>query len=275
MSKYFKEEKEESILISTYIERLKEKDYTSGRDIYEAEYLIEILGDIDLPSYVISVLCDCFHSFGGRYSVRSDDETIKGIYEIWQEYEFLSSSALDSIAFIYIKDLFDKYSLKEKLGEYISLYGMSDDTFEKYYSHIKECADELQEDYIIDAKKLEDDEFIKDSYSDRFIKYLIFDIKFKHYSIDKILECLPSPELVKKDEKQLDEIVRRSHDYFGACYPTSYSMTSDLVKYGKLDFYDEQPSYYVSISKKSIPTTFTKTDFLESTKYHKDKILEK
>lgn len=272
MSKYFIEK--EKILLSKYIEEIVKEDskYYSAiqkeKTVAEVKYLIQCFGDIEMSRDIISKFCDQFHCFGGRYDVRTDLETLKGVYEITKIYPQLSLEALDEIFFVYIKDLFDKYELVDKLGKLIKLFGETDECFEIYKIYIGKKADELQKKYEQKALILDD---YKEEYGEMFIDYLKGLIKRKHFSIDEIISSMPSSELIKKDEEQLSDISKKTRIYFGACYPVSYSMMLAFIK-GNIEKYPDQPSYYIDVCKQDIPTTFTKTEFLESIEKQKKKI---
>ena len=66
-----------------------------------------------------------------------------------------------------------------------------------------------------------------------------------------------------KDKKQLIEISSQTRIYFGCCLPISYQMIESLATERGLDRYPEQPKYLIN-GTKTIDTTFTKQDFLDS-----------
>ena len=74
MSKYFKEEQKQEQSLSKYLEQADEKQQG------ELKYLIEVLGDVSLDVDMMKLFHQQFHCFGGRYSVRTKPETIKGVY---------------------------------------------------------------------------------------------------------------------------------------------------------------------------------------------------
>ena len=268
MSKFFVEEQEEKVLLSKFIEMIQDGTY-EGHLSYPKDVLVrnverikKDITDVELPTSVIKELYMCFHSFGGRYDVRTDSETIKGVYSIYSKYPELSGEAVDHIVHIYIKDLFEDYELEDKLGKFIEVFGKTDDAFEAFYDYANKKADELQVKYDEDAKKLEE---YKMTYEVDYIEYLQGLIKREHFSFDKIVECMPSAELIKADKEQIRDISERTRIYFGACYPISYSLTRGLVK--DSNYLDDCGEFsYVVNSETRIPATFTKEQFLESIK---------
>ena len=276
MSKYFVEEQEEKVLLSKFIEMVQEGTYKGHlsfpKDVIvsNVERIKKDISDVQLPPSIIERLYMCFHSFGGRYSVRSESESIQGIYGIYSKYPELSSKAVDSIIHIYIKDLFDKYDLEDKLVKFIEVLGKTDDAFEAFYNYADQKAEELQVFYEEEAKKLEE---YKSTYETDYISYLQGLITSEHISLDRILASMPSAEIIKADKEQLSDISASTRIYFGVCYPMSYSMTRLLAKDSNgLDKCDEL--YYVVNGDRKIPTTFTKEQFLESVK-EKQKVFSK
>ena len=272
MSKYFMEKEDEKVLLSKHKEEIEIDNskfcgFYSQSTIPRINYLIKQLGDVKMTREVIAVFCNQFNCFGGRYDVRTDLETFEGVYKITNRYPKLSKTAIDRIISIYIQDLFEKYQLVDKLDKFIKMFGETDECFELFYTYIEKKADQLQKGYNWQAGKLKKYKYI---YGEEFITYLQGLIKRNHISKDAIIECLPSAALVKKDEEQLNEIVERTRIYFGACYPTSYSMTTSLIR-GKIEQWPEQPTYYIDVLQKEIPTTFTKQEFLDSVEKQKVK----
>lgn len=268
MSKYFVEKQEEKILLSKFIEMIGEGSY-EGHLSHPKEVIAKNVGwvmddltDVELPISIISELYGCFHRFGGRYDVRSESDTIKGLYSLYSKYPKLSGTAIDAVSSIYIKDLFDEYDLENMLGKFISVFGETDEAFEVFYNYVEKKADELQVIYDDDAKKLEE---YKLTYEPEYIEYLQGLIKYEHLSLDKIIASLPSPELVKTDKEQLRDISASTRIYFGVGYPISYSLTKRLVK-DKDSLSTSDELYYVINNDKKVPATFTTAEFLESVK---------
>lgn len=268
MSKYFVEEQEEKVLLSKFIEMIKDGSYeghlSHPKEIIakNVSWVMDDLTDVELPVSIIKKFYGCFHSFGGRYDVRTEPETIKGIYSLYSKYPQLSDNAMDHIIHIYIKDLFDEYDLENMLGKFIGVFGETDEAFEVFYNYVERKADELQVIYDEDSKKLEE---YKLTYEPQYIEYLQGLIKYEHLSVDKIIASLPSPELVKTDKEQLNDISTSTRIYFGVGYPISYSLTKRLVKNSD-SLSESDELYYVINNDKKVPATFTTTEFLESVK---------
>ena len=63
----------------------------------------------------------------------------------------------------------------------------------------------------------------------------------QHFCLEEIKKCLPSAEIIKKDEVQLKSIVASTRIYFGTCDPISYQMVKTLATGEGLDYFPEQP----------------------------------
>lgn len=271
MKKYFKEEENQKLKLSEYLKMDKsEFQYFVYDDEYRervTKYIMGIIGDVELDEETYAAFISEFRCFGGRYDVRTNKETIKGVYEITQKYPYLTKDAIQYVWFVYINDLFETYSLDEMLGKYIELYGKTEEGFLKYIDHVEKVADEFNKQFDEDAAKL--DEYCKDYDSD-LIKHLRYIIKRKHIKSEKILSVLPSRELIDKDREQLMDICNKTRIYFGACQPISYQMIERLATGVGLDDYPEQPKYCINESR-TIDATFTKQEFLDSIQKEKAK----
>lgn len=272
MSKYFVEEREEKILLSEYVRDLEHqkeicdkesKYFGDDMTILEVKQIIKYLGDVELPKSIIRELCSQFHSFGGKYDVRADKETIQRAYQIHLTYPELSSKGLSEVMFVYIKDLFDKYSFVELFGKFIKTIGQEDETLEIYCEYVNRKGEELQKEYEKSATKLDK---YKEEYGEKYINYLKSLVIRRHDDVEKIISSMPSSELIKSDEAQILELSQKSRIFFGVGSPTSYIMTKYLAEQDDISMFEEQPSYYIDVLGKKIDTTFTKQDFLESTK---------
>lgn len=270
--KYIREEKEEKILLSTYLKELE--SFIKGKHILQDEYdveylkyLITLFGNIELEGSLVREFIRSFGRCGGRYSVMSDDDTFKGLLALKKRYPYLSTEAIKDISYLYIKDLYDLYALDEVIDEYVSVYGKTDEAIEKYISYVDEFEEKVQEKYIEDSKLLKE-EVLSLGYTESFSKFLATLVSRKHYDYQDILKCLPDSELVKKDEEHLLEIATRYRITYGAGYPMSYVLTKKMVKDSELKDYSEELSYSVRVGdlREKIPTTFTKSEFIESTK---------
>ena len=275
MSKYFKEEELKKLKLSEYSKMCKsdfqyyvcDEKYRKSR----AEYIISIIGDVELDEDTYRLFMGQFDSCGGRYDVRTKRETIKGIYEILQKYPFLSAASLDQIWCVYIHDLFEAYDLIDELGKYFERYGKTEEALDKYLSYVDEIAKEYDKQFHKEAAKLS--EYCED-YAQDLIRYLQMIIKEQRVSLDSIISSLPSRELIDKDKKQLGKIMQQTRIFFGACYPISYQMIESLATGEGLDDYPEQPQYLICGTTR-IDTTFTKQEFIDSIQKTKVKKLEK
>lgn len=260
--KYFTKEEKEKFLLSDYLkmsdEIFKEEIFKESDRLARTKYLIETLGDVYLDIDTYKLFIRQFQSFGGPYSVLIDKDTIKGIYEIYKMYPFLTEEALSSIWFLYIRDLFEEYELPYMLELFIKTYGMKDETFEKYMSYIEKKGREHQKMYDEDALKVS----TLTGYSKHFCYFIESLILRKHYTFDKVHTYLPEASLIKKDEAHLLDLEERTHIYMGACMPVSYIMIEELLKGEPLE---EKPTYYASTGLKE-EATFTKEEFLQSIK---------
>jgi len=261
MSKYFKEEIKKEQYLSEYLKIVDKEEK-------KLKYLIEVLGDIKLDKDMMELFFKQFQSFGGRYSVRTKPQTIKGIYSFIKRFKELSVTAIDEIWFRYITDLFTEYALEEILDKFFKTYGKKDETFLLFMECVDKVAEKHQEKYKEEALKLEE----LDTYSKDFILHLKSLIIRQHFTLDEIKKYLPSAELIEKDEEQIKEISSKTRIFFGCCEPVSYTMFDILLETKTLDTFTETPTYYISKDVKQI-ATFTKTEFLESIK-SKQKVLK-
>lgn len=232
----------------------------SDKDIIK--YLISILGDISLDEKMFSLFIQKFHSFGGKYDVRTKKDTIKGIYEFISEFPFLSSRDIEEMWFIYIDDLFKEYHMKEVFKKYISIFGESEETVKMFISYVESKSIILDKKYKEESLLLDS---LKDEYSESFISHLKYLIIRKHYHYEDIIKYLPSSELVKKDEEMLASLSQRTRIYFGCCRPISYSLLEELLEYGSLDSVSEELYYYVSTGEKVL-ASFSKSEYLSGKK---------
>lgn len=270
MSKYFKEENLQKFKLSEYLEKdeseFKGCLFTEEPRIARTKYIMEILGDISLDKPTYELFIKQFQCFGGRYDVRTKPDTIKGIYEIQEKYPFLTADALDEIWFIYIKDLFDTYSLVDVLQKYIDIHGQTDDALESFIDYVNRKADEFNIQFEEAAKELES---LKKIYGEDLIKHLQYIIKSQHIDVEQIKKSLPSNDLIEKDKEQLNEISRSTRIFMGVCHPISYQMIESLATGEGVDSYPDTLHYIINSSRK-IEATFTKKEFLESVKKAND-----
>ena len=274
--KYIKEDQEEKVLLSTYLKGMEQvlDGVHTPQDEYDYSYLqriISVFGDIELERSLVQEFIRLFSRFGGRYSVMSDSDTLKGLLDIKRKYPFLSTKAISELGLYYIKDLFDEYSLDKVLGEFFDSYGKDDLAFSKYLEFVDKMGEEHQKKYDRDAEEIE---YLEEEYGKGLKEFLQFKIRFSHMSKDKLLECLPEKDLIKEDEETLFDFATRSRIHFGVCYPKSYELIVAMTKDPELSSYHEQYSYRSSFGKEVL-VPFTKTEFIESVKKRKGRKLEK
>lgn len=267
--KYFiDKEEEKKTLISTFQKKLEEKlqdphhFLQDEHDVKICEYLKKLFGDIELDEDLIKVFIKCFSSFGGRYLVRSEDDTLKGLLSFKQKYPTLSAKAINQIAYYYIQDLFDEYQLESILTYFIEKYGETDLALEKYLEMVDAVAEQYQKKFDQEAESIS---YLEDEYDKGLTQYLQTQIKYKHISKDELLKHLPEKELVKKDEEQLLEFATRTRIHFGVCHPMSHKLIVEMIKDEELSAYPEELKYVSSFGQEQ-PLTFTKSEFIESTK---------
>ena len=263
---YFKEKEEEKVLISEYVKELEKKlegehFLQDEKEVRIGKYLISLFDDQEMDKSLIKEFIKFYSRFGGRYSVLSDDETLIGLKELHDKYD-LTTKAIDDIGLYYIKDLFDTYSLDKVLQDFIDTYGKSDEAYEKYIDFVDKIGSIYQKEFDAEAKEVE---YLEEEYGKRLVEYLQSMIKRHHYHKDDLLKYLPEAELIKKDEDQLVEFATKTRIHFGVCYPKSYTLITAMLEDEELSDYPENFKYYTSTGLK-IPLTFTKTEFIESTK---------
>lgn len=272
MAGYIKEKEEKKLKLSEYLKLDKSKcEYYLCPEKFRAprtEYIMEAIGDVELDDETYELFLKQWQCSGGEYDVRTKKETFKGIYDISQRFQFLTVQALDEIWFRYISDLFKEYYLEDTLEMFFERFGKEDKTFKMFLCFIDEVAKQHHQKYIDETHKLKTLEL---EYSEKFISHLKDLILSQHISLEEIKKCLPSSEIIQKDEAQLKGIIESTRIYFGACAPISYQMFESLLTGEGLDYYPEQPQYVICGTSK-IDTTFTKQEFLESIKKEKQKI---
>lgn len=264
MSKYLKETTQKEKCLSKYIEKADEQKTR------ELKYLMEVLGDVKLDKDMMEIFHRQFHCSGGRYSVRTKPETIRGIYSFTRRFKELSVDAVEEVWFRYITDLFEEYELEDMLDMHFKVFGKKDETFDLFIEYIDKNAEQHQQKYKDEAKRLKE---LEDEYSEEFISHLKSLIIREHFSLDEIKKYLPSAELIKKDENHISEISSQTRIFFGCCLPVSYKMFDILLEKKELDTFTETPTYYISTGRQE-KAKFTKTEFLESIK-EKQKVLKK
>jgi len=264
MKKYFKEEKEQELMLSEYLEKSDIKRCLCDNDIREkrTKYLINILGNVKMTEDIYILYINSFQKFGGKYSVRTRPDTLIDIYNITNKYNYLSSNAIDKIWFIYIRDLFNEYNLMNILEKFISAFGKNDEAFELFIDYVEKKADINQKKYILESSKADE---LKEEYSENFISHLKDLIIREHYTYEDIKNILPSSDLIKEDEEHILELSTKLRIHIGSCQPISYTMFDSLIRNKTLDMFEDKPKYSASTGLEEY-ATFTKEDFIKSIK---------
>ena len=233
--------------------------YARVKHIYKA------LGDVLIREDLIDILSETFDYEKCRYgTICLKLETVKTMYEISEMFPELSKEAIVSISRIYIKDLFEKYSLIDTLAVMLRKDKAIDSTFESYMDKVTKLADQEDRQYkdVAWYIRIHCGEYTYD-----FVRHYEQFVQEHHISWERFCECLPSAEIILKDQLELKSISERSKDCWSACRPITFQMLDDYLDGDiELSQYDEQPMYLTSPQGEKILTTFTKTDFLESIK---------
>ena len=270
--KYFIEEKEEKIFLRTYKKEVEEK--IKGEhikqdeiDLARVEYLISLFGDIKLEKSLIKTFVRLFSIYGGRYSVRTSEETLTDLLQIKQEISALSSQAILELSSLYIRDLFEEYHLKLLLHALIESSGKEDKTFELYLDYVDEKGKEQQQRFDESAKELKE-EILDLEYGEQYADYLSHLVRRKHIPKEEILKHLPDKELVLTDILHLIDISKKTRIYMGMGEPISFTLTEEIIKDEKLSSFPEELFYHAEVGtfSKDYPATFKKSEFIESTK---------
>ena len=219
MSKYILEKELEKRKLSSYITDNNKK---------QIDYLISVLGDVELTEPDVNVFLIQFIRVAGPYDVLTMPSTIKSMYNIREQYPKLSSDAINSLFPKYIDDLFEKENLSNQLARFIKIFGYNDAMFEIYLEYIDRKANALQKKYMQKANAFNE---LRADYSKEFVNYLEHLTIRKHYDPERILEHIPSKDFVKKDEMRLKELISKYGIVYGATRPISY----DLVEKTLLD----------------------------------------
>ena len=256
MSKYILEKKNEKQMIRSYID-------DGNKEVIN--YLISILGDVEMSRDDIKVFISQFNRIAGPYDVLTEPSTIKAMYTVRTLYPKLSSEAINTLFPRYIDDLFEKEEIISKLEKFINVFGYTNEMFETYLGYIDNKGKKLQEKYI---KKLSSYNTLRSSYSDKFIKYLERLTLTRHYDPQKVLEYIPMEELVKKDEENLKDLSIRYRIDFGVGYPISYKLVEAFIKNENLIDESKELEYEVRISNECIKKKagFSINDFQNSIK---------
>ena len=296
MKKYFKEGQPKKLILSDYLSQVEreykeideklQKHRTGGfvpGDIYSLIYKLETaeremglkyarikyiyksLGEVQISEEMLETICKTFDVSKCRYgTICLHSETIKSLYNISEMFPELSQEALITISREYIKDLFEKHRLIETLSMMLRKDGLEDTTFEKFMETVKKLADQEDKKYEAEAWHLRT---YYGHYSYDFIDHFQKFMKQHHITCQQLCESLPDPGLFLEDLLQLKDISSQARDCWGCCDPISFQLLEAYLDGDtELSEFDEQPTYCISIMRKSFPTTFTKTEFLERIK---------
>ena len=125
---------------------------------------------------------------------------------------------------------------------------------------------ELDKDYYLEeTKKLDvyQECYETPEYSCDYIDYLKR-LMVKHdIEAEKVIECLPSPMIVKEDVKQLIDLSKRMHYYTSLCLPISYVMSKYLILDKDMEVFGERPYYYISATDEKEYATFKTSEFIQ------------
>lgn len=292
--KYFKEEEMKKIsLMECYLKIEKEyleieeelKKHRTGGFLEHDEYRLVIeledkkrklslpyarikhiyssLGDIQIREDMIEILFETFSSSKCRYgTICIQSETIQFMYQLSELFPELTKDALISISREYIKDLFDKYQLIEKLSMMIRQYGKVDTTFEQFMDEVLIVADKEERVYKDVASNIR---IHYGHYPYDFVKHFEKFVQEHHISWEQFYQSVPSAELIYRDQLTLRELSLRSKDCFGMCLPITYQMFEDYLDGDtELSKYEDTLEYYASASGAKILVPFTKQEFLDS-----------
>ena len=302
MSKYFKEKESEKKCLSEFVtkieseyqeleEKLKKhqtKGYVEQEEMSKKyklqsrkrelslpyariKHIYSALGDVPISKEMVETLFETFDSSKCRYgTICLKKETIKAIFEISELFPELTKEALVEISREYIKDIYDDYSLVERLAMMIRKEGKEDSTFAKFMGDVKKLGDKEDKKYSDVAWYLR---IYCGEYSYDFVRHFEKFVQEHHISWEKFYECLPTPEIILRDKLDLKEVGKRAKDCWGTCIPITFQMLEDYLDGDEeLTNYDEQPSYYISTYGSKIDTSFTKKDFLKSIRKEQQKI---
>lgn len=272
MSKFFEELR--TTTISGYIDFEKQSaEYNKGQKIELARLLRNVIGDVKLPRKIIEILIRQYNISGGKYDVRTNPETLKGVYNIYSKFPNLSAKAIDELISRYIDDLFEEYSLVSILEDIINVNGQTDDSFEKFLEIVDKASTEHDKKFIEQAKLLDQysDEYKEVNCSINYVEYLKTLVIREHIPVEKLIKSMADKDLIIKDADYLAKISRQSRIYMGVCLPSSYTMTRLAAK-DELSSVEEQPTYHISTTGTDIPAPFTKSQFIESIKKQQQKI---
>ena len=239
MSKYILERETVIRKLSSYI--------TEDNKKY-IDYLISVLGDIELSEDDAKVFLIQFIRVAGPYDVLTMPSTINSMYNIRKTHPKLSSEAINTLFPRYIEDLFKAEDLENQLDKFIKIFGYNDAMFEIYLDYIDKKADTLQNKYIENAKIFDE---LRIDYSKEFVRYLKSLAIRKHYDPKDIMENIPTKEFIKNDETYLRELMSKYRIVYGATRPISYDLVEKSLL-GEDMSSDEELYYAISIGNETV-----------------------
>ncbi len=260
MSKYFEDEK-----------KIVLKQYYDICDKEERDKVLKVLislGDVEISEALLKGYIKSLDILGGSYDVRKDPKTIQGIYKIYTKFPRLSTEAFEEIYDRYIDDLFTEYGLISVFEKVIKVFGETDQAVIFFFYYVDEKAKELSKKYDVEAYPLYRlsplyDVEEKEDY-DQYIAFLYRIIMREHISVDAIIDSIPSPEIVKRDIRQLDQLAKKYGTFMYCFEPLSFEITRSLAKGEDISKYKDQPSYYLCRDGQYEDATFSMKEFLDS-----------
>lgn len=271
MSKYFIQDEDiVKVRLSDYLKKCPLQEQKRVRRI------ISVLGDVSLTHSEIAVFVTQVNAYMSLHVYDKEDELLKEIYKFTSKFPQLSFCSVLTIADRYEKDIFEDYHMAEILEELIIIFGIEDITFEMFEAYLREKSTEVSNKIMKEALIFEK---YRDSYSCEettiydYIRFLTHCAVYEHIKVDKLLESMPSPEIIKKDIKFRSYVFQK----YGTALPQepiSFMMTRSLAKEESMDIYGEQPKY-CSLAKIYVDAPFTTQEFLDSIDLEKTKELIK
>lgn len=235
-------------ILDNEFEKNKMSTYTDDDNKDIVDYLISILGDVEISKEDMRIFVRQFNRSAGDYDVLTEPNTIKTMYSIKEKHPLLSPEAINCLFPKYIDDLFEKENLANKMDNLIDIFGLNDDMFEVYLSYIDRKALTLQEEYVEKSKIFND---LRGLYSNNFIEFLEYLTLRRHYDPEIIINNIPTNDFIEKDEKCLKELSEKYRIFMGLDYPISYRLLEKSIINDLTDM-SEEMSYVIKIDNKTI-----------------------
>jgi len=213
-------------------------------------------------------------SCGGIVDDVEDYEIIKPLEKVKSERKI--DSIIDSYQLGMLKCYFDPKGIEDIKEKRRAIE-------EEYKQKLKDLLLYMEAKYpskaIEGRKKLES---LIPIYGKKIIGHMILHSELSYMDFDKVVECLPSKEILEKDLKQYELLKLYACGYNSKIdYPLSLKLVMDLVEGKSLEKYPEQLIYVhqacMGDGLKTYETlaTFTKQEFIDSIQKEKVKKLEK